>query len=150
MFRDLAHSMGRSEHLFQEVGRRGCLTVGWGVPGCERCQQEFEGSHQSSRPVVLSRDVHGAVPVTFPECRSQVANGTLDSCCCHRLWTEASISAIWVEASFLEADKETFGQEDLLLSGNEMEAGVISACVLEEPGPPFPNAFDSPMSFFLF
>ena len=126
------------------------MAIGWGVPGDESRQEPFDGVHQSSRPVVLSRDVHGAVPVTFPKRRSQVANGTFESCCRHRFFTDASISSIRVELSFSEADKEAFGQEELLVSGNVMEAGVKSSGILEEASPSVPHSLDAAMSFFLF
>ena len=86
--------------------------------------------------MTLSWDVHGAVPVTFPKRRSQVANGTLESCsCCHQPFM----------------DKETFDQDELLVvSGNEMEARMISASLFNEVGPSTPDSFNVPMSFFLF
>ena len=146
---DFSHSLGGSQHFFQEIWGCGCLSVRWRIPGRKCCQESFEGFHQSSRPVVLSRDVQGAVPVTFPERRSQVANGTLESCCCQRFRTEANISPIRVELAFSESDKETFNQEESFLSGNEIKAGVISSGIFGEPGPPSPDPFDPAMSFFL-
>ena len=149
VLRDLSHSLGGPQHLFQKIGCCGCLSVGRWIPSSKCCQESFEGFHQSSLPVVLSRDVQGAVPVTFPERSSQVANGTLESCCCHRFRTEASISSIRVELAFSESDKETLNQEESFFSGNEIKAGVISSGVFDKPGPPSPDPFDPTVSFFL-